>query len=47
VQVLERSRDHFKSRELGELRKELDALLRRVAGDGPGKNSSSPPAGDR
>jgi DNA-binding response OmpR family regulator len=33
VQVLEKSRDHFKSRELGELRKELDVLLRQVTGE--------------
>jgi DNA-binding response OmpR family regulator len=30
VRVLEQTREHFKSRDLGELRKELDALLRRV-----------------
>lgn len=33
VQVLEKSRDHFKSKELGELRRELDALLRSVDGE--------------
>jgi DNA-binding NtrC family response regulator len=38
VQVLEKSREHFKSKELGELRKELEALLRRL--DQPGGASS-------
>jgi DNA-binding response OmpR family regulator len=33
VQVLEKSREHFKSKELGELRKELDGLLRRMDRD--------------
>ncbi|MBL9204488.1 MAG: response regulator [Opitutaceae bacterium] len=30
VRVLEQTREHFKSRDLGELRKELDAVLKRV-----------------
>lgn len=34
VSVLERTREHFKSKDLGELRKDLEALLRRI--DGPG-----------
>jgi DNA-binding response OmpR family regulator len=33
VQVLEKSREHFKSRELGELRKELATILGRLDGE--------------
>jgi DNA-binding response OmpR family regulator len=33
VNVLERTREHFKSKDLGELRKDLEGLLRRI--DGP------------
>ena len=32
VSVLERTREHFKSKDLGELRKDLEALLRRIDG---------------
>jgi DNA-binding response OmpR family regulator len=35
VSVLERTREHFKSKDLGELRKDLEALLNRI--DGPAK----------
>lgn len=33
VQVLERTREHFKSKDLGELRKDLAGLLRRIDGE--------------
>jgi DNA-binding response OmpR family regulator len=35
VQVLEKSREHFKSKELGELRKDLAGLLRQLDGETP------------
>ena len=47
VQVLEKSREHFKSKELGELRKDLAGLLRRLDGDPAEKNRSSPDAPGR
>jgi DNA-binding NtrC family response regulator len=38
VQVLEKTREHFKSKELGELRKELAGLLRRLDGETRGNS---------
>lgn len=48
VQVLERTRFNFKSKDLGDLRKDLESLLQRYAvGDQAGENSSSPPTSGR
>jgi DNA-binding response OmpR family regulator len=41
VQVLERTREHFKSKDLGELRKDLEQLLRRI--DGPSGPAAKSP----
>jgi len=43
VEVLERSRQNFKSKELADLRRQLEQLLTRSQGDGAGNSPQVPP----